>query len=161
MRPKHFLPVIAQLQDLHGLGFVHGNIRAFNTIFSNEVDFATYLISFDLGGQHGEVTYPKWYQRQLDDGSRIGVGGGKLLKRHDWYAMGKLIFQIHHIVPPEGQSYHIDDYLLKEFWMDLGEEPSPDDIEKLKRQLQRWDEAGWKVVPSLCFSQCLADGSLA
>ena len=119
------------------------------------------MISFDLGGQHGEVTYPKWYQRQLDDGSRIGVGGGKLLKRHDWYAMGKLIFQIHHIVPPEGQSYQIDDYTFEKFWTSgISTDPSPDDIEKLKRQLQRWDEAGWKVVPSTRFSQCLG-GSLA
>ena len=160
MRPKHFLPIIAQLQDLHGLGFVHGDIRAFNTIFSNEVDFPAYLIGFDLGGQHGKATYPKLYQRQLDDGSRIGVGGGTILKWHDWNAMGKLIFFIHLIDPPEGQSYQIDDYTFEKFWTSgISTDPSPDDIEKLKRQLQRWDEAGWTVVPSINFSQCL-DGSL-
>ena len=160
MRPKHFLPIIAQLQDLHGSGFVHGNIRAFNTVFSNIVDFPAYLIGFDLGGQNGEVTYPKEYQGLLGDGWSIGGGGKPILKWHDWYAMGILFFGIHRIVRPEGQSYHIDDYLLKEFWTSrISTDPSPDDIEKLKRQLQRWDEAGWTVVPSINFSQCL-DGSL-
>ena len=160
MRPTHFLPVIAQLQDLHGLGFVHGNIRAFNTIFSNEVDFPAYLISFDLGGQHGKATYPKWYHGLFGDGLSIGVGGKPIMKWHDWYALGQLMFSIHKIAPPKGVSYHNDDIVLGKFWADLGDEPSRDDIEKLKRQLRRWDEAGWKVVPSTRFSQCL-DGSLA
>ena len=159
MRPKHFLPIIAQLQDLHGLGFVHGDIRAFNTVFSNEVDFPAYLIGFDLGGQHGKATYPKCYQRQLDDGSRIGVGGGKLLKWHDWNAMGKLIFFIHKIVPPEGVAYHYDDYALKEFWTSgISTDPSQDDIDKLEWHLQRLNEAGWRVVKSDLFSQCF-DGT--
>ena len=104
MRPKHFLPVIAQLQDLHGLGFVHGNIRAFNTIFSNEVDFPAYLISFDLGGQHGKATYPKWYHGLFGDGLSIGVGGKPIMKWHDWYALGQLMFSIHKIAPPKGVS---------------------------------------------------------
>jgi RIO-like serine/threonine protein kinase len=34
--PSAFLPIINQLMLLHEKGFVHGDIRAFNTVFGNE-----------------------------------------------------------------------------------------------------------------------------
>ena len=159
MRPKHFLPVISKLKELHALGFVHGDIRAFNTVFSDVSENEGYLIDFDFGGRMGEVNYPKWYQQTLKDGLRIGVGGGTILKWHDWNAIGKLIFFIHKIVPPEGVSYHYDDFALKEFWTSgISTDPSQDDIDKLEWHLQRLNEAGWRVVKSDLFSQCF-DGT--
>jgi hypothetical protein len=32
-QPKSFLPIISHLEELHEKGFVHGDIRAFNTVF--------------------------------------------------------------------------------------------------------------------------------
>mmetsp|Transcript_35964 Transcript_35964/g.86590 ORF Transcript_35964/g.86590 Transcript_35964/m.86590 type:complete len:481 (+) Transcript_35964:571-2013(+) len=37
-RPIAFIPVIDHLQELHKLGFVHGDIRAYNTVFENRGD---------------------------------------------------------------------------------------------------------------------------
>jgi len=66
---KVFLPVIAQLELLHKKRFVHGDIRAFNTVFG-EQDNEGWLIDFDFGGQIGATCYPDGYRRNLDDGVR-------------------------------------------------------------------------------------------
>lgn len=69
-RPKAFLPIIDQLEALHKEGFAHGDIRAFNTVFT-EQDGQGYLIDFDFGGKFGRF-YPKGYRHTLPDGMRLG-----------------------------------------------------------------------------------------
>eukprot|EP00980_Cylindrotheca_fusiformis_P027135 scaffold19006_cov75-Cylindrotheca_fusiformis.AAC.1 len=35
-KPKDFVPIINQVRELHKAGFVHGDIRAFNTVFGRK-----------------------------------------------------------------------------------------------------------------------------
>jgi hypothetical protein len=83
-RTKQFVPIIDQLVELHKKGYVHGDIRAFNTVFSDEEDdqgnSKGWLIDFDSGGKVGEAKYPIGYVSLLDDGHRMGEGGELITK---------------------------------------------------------------------------------
>ena len=68
------IEVVEWLQDMHSKGYVHGDIRAFNLVFSD--DGGSVVIDFDFGGRSGEVTYPQGYNTLLEDGSRIDCDGG-------------------------------------------------------------------------------------
>jgi RIO-like serine/threonine protein kinase len=57
-KPKAFLPIIDQLEKLHKMDFVHGDIRAFNTVFGEQEDQG-WLVNFDFGGEPGIRRYPK------------------------------------------------------------------------------------------------------
>ena len=91
--PTDFVPIIEALESLHGLGYVHGDIRAFNTVFGEQGG----LIDFDLGGKAGIKVYPQGYENTLPDGIRIsGRAGNDNVKtlqfHHDWHALGQLMF---------------------------------------------------------------------
>jgi hypothetical protein len=92
--PREFVPIIEALEQLHHDGFVHGDIRGFNTVFSSELKEG-WLIDFDFGGKEDKKTtvFPKGYNVMLIDGLRYGTEGGLVKKWHDWYALGSLIFQ--------------------------------------------------------------------
>jgi hypothetical protein len=114
-KPKAFLPIIDQLEKLHERGFVHGDIRAFNPVFGEQEDQG-WLIDFDFGGKLGTGTsYPEGYRNKLADGERIGDGEhqSEILKWHDWYASGRLIFEIHQLEAPDGQ----DEELARSGWL--------------------------------------------
>ena len=162
-RPRSFLPIIDQLQKLHKAGYVHGDIRAFNTVFGEKEDGPGYLIDFDFSDVPNSV-YPEGYNRDLPDGDRIGVGYSGALPDdqkthkneqmqtwHDWYALGKLMFAVHRIQIPKD----VTDKKMKEFvdlmlfWLGINEESSKEiDIEQLKELLRKIDTANYKVAPS-------------
>jgi hypothetical protein len=78
---KSFLPVIDQLELMHQKGFVHGDIRAFNTVFNEqELDQGSNkscLIDFDFGGPIRETTcYPSQGISTISCG-RIAHSSGK------------------------------------------------------------------------------------
>ena len=50
-----FLPIIEELTQLHRKSFVHGDIRLFNMVFSDE---GGPLIDFDFGGECCKQKYP-------------------------------------------------------------------------------------------------------
>lgn len=157
-KPKEFLPIIAQLEALHEKGFVHGDIRAFNTVFG-EQEGQGYLIDFDFGGKPGS-RYPKGYRTTLPDGMRLGIGedghsDNRISQQHDWYALGRLIFAIHDVSPPEGNyEEHLDAQIARmdRVWRDRNFDPSPDKISELKSLLCHLDEHGWTVEPNAQFS---------
>ena len=169
-RPKHFLPIVAQLEDLHKQGFVHGDIRAFNTVFDYDddddpaKDSLGYLIDFDFGGLEGKVTYPGGYQRFLEDGERIGYGNREIRKWHDWYAIGTLIFTIHKFSRPKGRTDgDLDDldeldfefHKHQHYWSFVNRDPPQEKITELMGFLSKLDDDGWKVEPSHCFAESL------
>jgi hypothetical protein len=39
-------------------------------------------------------------KRALEDGKRVGFEGGRVKQWHDWYSLGRLIFECHSFVPP-------------------------------------------------------------
>ncbi|KAG7337538.1 hypothetical protein IV203_014651 [Nitzschia inconspicua] len=67
-----------ELQALHEAGFVHGDIRAYNTVSKDANE--GWLVDFDFGGKSGEQTYPKGYRRNLDDGIQMGTEDGVITK---------------------------------------------------------------------------------
>lgn len=138
---------------------MHGDIRAFNTVFG-EQDNEGWLIDFDFGGQIGATQYPDGYRRNLDDGERIGEEKEKIEKWHDWYALGRLIFTVHKIKVPIGASEkdHTKIYRMANFWTeDIMTEPSESKKEELKSFLGEIDEQGWQVTPSRRFQKALKD----
>ena len=151
--PLEFLPIIKKLEMLHGKGYVHGDIRAFNVVFDGKGN--GWLIDFDLGGKVGKKC-PQGYHRNLDDGIRLGNGESKdpnistLQYFHDWYALGYLMFDIHKCKPPSDadpddllQDYRAKDIMLD--WMNLNGQPSSKKIAELKTLLQELDDRKWTV----------------
>ena len=53
--PKSFVPIIKHLQKLHEQGFLHGDIRVFNTLFGKDDTTKGWLIDFDFGRKAGEA----------------------------------------------------------------------------------------------------------
>eukprot|EP00980_Cylindrotheca_fusiformis_P018444 scaffold6082_cov86-Cylindrotheca_fusiformis.AAC.1 len=71
--PGAFLPIIDQLDALHKEGFVHGDIRAFNTVFGENKNQG-WLIDFDFGGKVDRANHPEGHRAGLADGLRLGHG---------------------------------------------------------------------------------------
>ena len=165
-KPRAFLPIIAQLEELHSKGYVHGDIRGFNTVFTEQGDKG-WLIDFDFGGKSGERCYPKGYRETLPDGQRLAGDNdeSKILQWHDWYALGRLIFLIHEIMePPVGEN---DDILkinevalilmdTDRLWKKINREPTQEEIAGLKELLSRLDDQGWTMEANRQFKKELA-----
>ena len=160
-KPKGFVPILSELRKLHDKGFVHGDIRAFNTVF-NEEDSEGYLIDFDYGGRKNEARYPKGYRRSLDDGHRLGSEGHKIEPWHDWYALGQLIFALHIFLPPDGQSdkreteFRARISKAHDFWDMNNRDPTSEEVKRLENLLCELDEQGWTVRPGQSFGVLLA-----
>ena len=71
--------VVKHLQYFHSKGFVHGDIRLLNMVFSEE---KSQLIDFDFGGKVGEAKYPPGYRTSMLDGRRL-VEPGTYISRSD------------------------------------------------------------------------------
>jgi serine/threonine protein kinase len=158
---KQLLGVVNHLEQLHQLGYVHGDIRAYNVIFVGD---AGYLIDFDMSGSDEESTrYPEGYNRCLKDGSRQGTEGARIRKWHDWRGLIFILFVLHQVDPPMGalkpfETEHDElQHLRKEralhkekfFVCDnfaYKEDPSSTDIGRVKEFLVQAD--GWSVSPS-------------
>eukprot|EP00980_Cylindrotheca_fusiformis_P008024 scaffold1707_cov88-Cylindrotheca_fusiformis.AAC.3 len=156
-KPKDFVPIINQLQELHDKGFVHGDIRAFNTVFGEKENEGSWLIDFDFGGKIGDSStkYPTGFRARLDDGYRMGEGGNPILTWHDWFALGQLIFYVHKICRPKEVTDEINVGLLlfkldecSEQWEELDNDPTFKMIEQLKEFLCDLDRRGWTVRPT-------------
>ena len=165
--PVDFLPIIDELEALHKQGFVHGDIRGFNTVFSS-VPNKGWLIDFDFGGfKHLETTvYPEGYKANLNDGSRMGSGGKKITEWHDFYALAQLLFLFHDFVEPAGStdatnsSLQLKHFLAREKWENTKEELLIENemanmITSLKELLVDLNEAGWTFSPSIKFQEDL------
>ena len=87
------IDMVKWLQNMHDKGYVHGDIRAFNLVFSRT---RSVPIDFDFGGQEGEVRFPRGYQTLLDDGNRTGCEAGNLIARkHDCKALNHVLTSLH------------------------------------------------------------------
>ena len=147
-KPTDFVPLIEQLRLLHKQGFVHGDIRGFNTVIDTRRR-GSWLIDFDFGGKVGEAVYPPGYKSALTDGYRFGEAGEVIKKWQDWYGLGKLIFQFHCFYEGQGA-----DDLIYEWRRKLGDCEDKDDVDLdgLILFLQSLDENGYKVKPEALFA---------
>ena len=146
-----FLPIIDQLEQLHNQGFVHGDIRGFNTVFAE--NGRAWLIDFDFGGKVGMAKYPNGYRKELPDGKRVVDNHSRIIQKwHDWYALGRLIFDVYDIRPPKGKQDMATEFELVNLnraWKT--DHASPDMTAQLKTFLTRIDKAGWTVQPEKAY----------
>lgn len=174
-KPASFLPIIRHLKQLHARGYVHGDIRAFNTVFAmnsttNPDD--GWLIDFDFGGKAGEQRFPKGYKESLGDGRRYTGPPMEELKTkdrpaipiittfHDWYALGQLIFIIHKFEDCcEEQEQHNFPPKIMDFWQNLESQPTAENVEALESALARFAKV--PVRPSMVFKQELYEMDIA
>uniref|UniRef100_A0A7S2XKI1 Protein kinase domain-containing protein n=1 Tax=Attheya septentrionalis TaxID=420275 RepID=A0A7S2XKI1_9STRA len=170
--PAAFIPIINELEKLHNEGFVHGDIRGFNTVFTDEGNHG-WLIDFDFGGKVNKAgpVYPDGYKRHLGDGKRIGKEENRIEKWHDFYALGNLFFSSHEFVEGDGKSQwfrrifaaaskkslsrRIDSASRK--WMNIKKMPTPEMIANLKGLFKDLAKSGWTVKPAQDFKQVLDD----
>jgi hypothetical protein len=105
--PLDFVPAVKHLEQLHAAGYMHGDIRCFNTALGPDGG----LIDFDMGGklagEEGQtakgLTYPRGYQF-VQDGLRLGRAGEPMKKYHDVYALTQVITNFHFFYPPNTDS---------------------------------------------------------
>jgi hypothetical protein len=81
-----FASLIEQVAQIHGKGFVHGDIRLGNVVFTGD---GAELIDFDLCGKARRASYPKRFAANINDGARHGdAGAGRKMKtEHDWFSV--------------------------------------------------------------------------
>ena len=86
-------PTIHKAVDvLHDRGFVHGDVRNFNMVHTEENGARrVLLLDFDWSGKLGEVRYPGGINRTTIP-RPAGVEGGKLIEKEHDRAMIELIF---------------------------------------------------------------------
>jgi serine/threonine protein kinase len=170
---KQLLGVVNHLEQLHQLGYVPGDIRAYNVLFVGD---AGYLIDFDTSGSDEESTrYPEGYNRCLKDGSRKGTEGARIRKWHDWRDLIFILFVLHQVDPPMGALKHFETehdelrHLRKERALNNEklfvcdnfadkEDTSSIDIGRVKEFLIQAD--GWNVSPSQDFRTELTERGL-
>lgn len=99
-KPNQYLPIVNYLEQMHDLGYVHGDIRAYNMVLNYEDDENPkgWLIDFDFGGLIANFPmYPSGYVKALGDGFRRGEPGGTITFEDDWYALGQVIFKCYRL----------------------------------------------------------------
>jgi hypothetical protein len=119
-----------------------------------------WLIDFDFGGKFGTTTYPKGYRNNLEDGDRLvdGEHEEEIQEWHDWYALGRLIFEIHVLHPPDLQNDDVREGQLQRIsrtWQLRESNPTPKEIKGLRDFLHSLEEHGWTVRPKLGFKKVL------
>ena len=84
---KQFIFTLQTLCCLHEKGFVHGDIRLCNLVFTSE---RGYLIDFDLSRKEGSL-YPSEYCYKYDVRHPEALPGREMKKIHDRYSISYLI----------------------------------------------------------------------
>jgi serine/threonine protein kinase len=85
---EQLLGVANYLKKMHDVGFVHGDIRLLNIVFTEKADDSQF-IDFDFGGKvdDNSPVYPPGYNEILRDRERIGIANEPIKKWHDVYAL--------------------------------------------------------------------------
>ena len=97
------LMIVRSLKELHDAGFVHGDIRGLNVVFSR--DSSAQFIDYDFGGKRGEVNYPPGYKCCLLDGYRVSAEEEKPIEvAHDVKALVFVLTNIHRVCLVSGDS---------------------------------------------------------
>ena len=140
-----------------------------------------WLIDFDYGGmlitgtenieqsttgnnQRCDPIYPKGYVKNLGDGSRLGEAGDNIKYEDDWFALGEIIFNLHHI--PEYadiKDMQVRDSLsrLKEAFLSVRyRETSPDAANAIREYLQLASDQGVTLSPAVKFQSHLVENDL-
>ena len=87
---KQFVGVTDALQKVHKLGFVHGDVRRENMVFTTN-GTSSYLIDFDLAQKEEEGYYPLEYNTTGIPRHPDATPGKPMKKEHDRYALAEVI----------------------------------------------------------------------
>ena len=97
---QQFASIMQDLHILHGAGYVHGDLRKENLVFSVE-DNKGWMIDFDLAGKV-DTYYPATYNHMnIEERHQHAKAGYPRQKKHDTYALSVIIkkyFGSSHIV---------------------------------------------------------------
>jgi serine/threonine protein kinase len=173
--PLQLLALVLHLEQLHSIGYFHGDIRGYNIVFQKEANVGNkdrdnvleghrgYLIDFDFAGNKGaeSTKYPRAYQRSLPDGSRLGKAGDKITLHHEWFSLKHILFDLHIMVSPDDPTTALINKrqsLLLKFAADGA--PTEAEIQDLKEFLVEIHQHGWKIVPSASFKIQLQEHGL-
>jgi hypothetical protein len=160
-RPTAFLPIIDQLVAIHAKNYVHGDIRAFNMVFGEDVTNG-WLIDFDFAGPCGKTTYPPDYVNSLGDGRRLGRENRMITKMHDWFAIFSVIYVIH-VLDDEhmesiGDFYHRFYLMHRYISKTLSNDDFPSEkVDELKELLKDYENAKGRLCPSQSFAMALRE----
>ena len=86
---KDFVGVVQTLICMHRHGFVHGDIRLANMVFTE--DGTSHLIDFDFVGKHGMSDYFDHFNYQLDERHPEAFPGRKMKMEHDRHSLAYVI----------------------------------------------------------------------
>jgi hypothetical protein len=143
------IAVAKDLKRLHDAGFVHGDIRAMNIVFSSSNPEESCLIDFDFGGEDGKNVYPDGYQFLLVDGHRLGSYGDPIEKLSDVYALWYVLYRCHQL--DETAEDEADLLFCKQ------SKKRPVNIEKLLDRLKDLKSSGaTSMMTGGCYSEMLA-----
>ena len=88
---KQFATILKDLEKLHNEGYVHGDMRKENLVFSETDDKAAWIIDFDLAGKVGS-RYPSNYNHcNIEERHTNAKANLKRQKVHDTYALCKIL----------------------------------------------------------------------
>ena len=85
---KSFVGVAQVLSEMHCRGFVHGDVRLDNIVFSDD---RSHLIDFDFVGWNNETSYHCNYNSHLRERHVMAVGGSRMKFEHDRFSLAKII----------------------------------------------------------------------
>lgn len=93
-----FVGIVQRLSDMHKSGFVHGDIRLANMVFSE--DAKSYLIDIDFVGKHNHSYYSSTFNDELDERHTGAKPNRVMMMEHDRHAL-EYIMRAH--VLPESE----------------------------------------------------------
>jgi serine/threonine protein kinase len=99
------LASVKRLKEIHDNGFVHGDIRGMNIVFTEngQAEF----IDFDFGGHYGVAKYPPGYICELRDGNRDSSAEEKfslIEPEHDVTALAYVLGFLHTVTRDDNDS---------------------------------------------------------
>ena len=89
---KQFLGVVETLSDMHQNGFVHGDVRLANIVFSE--DGTSSLIDFDFVGKHNISVYFSCFNWELEDRDGSARPNSPMKMEHDRVALKNVISRV-------------------------------------------------------------------
>jgi hypothetical protein len=171
------VPIISALEKLHEDGYVHGDIRGFNTVFTSVKDQG-WLIDFDFGGKEDAATtvYPTGYKTLIADGLHLGIEEKPIEKWEDWFALGELIFKCHRFKALAGADTDLvstvatvserwenleemnqrDEAMISDLNIEEAKQPDEVMIAELISLCLRLSKNNWVVEPRPLFKRALA-----
>ncbi|KAL3905057.1 MAG: hypothetical protein SGILL_009830 [Bacillariaceae sp.] len=99
------IEIVGWFEELHKAGYVQGDVRGLNLVFSNG-DGPSIPIDHDFGGPEGSTKFPPNYSESPTDGDRPQCKGGESISsHHDVYALWHVLCRLHELEKKKEKFY--------------------------------------------------------